>query len=379
MISGPRKPESMEIGDPDIKPEHTFPFERDHVARLNLAQDGDSQEFAYLVEPYRRELQVHCYRILGSLHEAEDLVQETMLRAWQRLDTYEGRGSLRSWLYKISTNACLDALDRRRTRRSLPAGVFPVSDPNAQIKSPLQEPVWLEPFPDEWLAQSSAGPEARYISAESISLAFLAALQSLPPRQRAVLILSDVLDFPARETAEITGMTLSAVNSALHRARATLARRYHGRQADSLAGSEPDVRTQELLEQYVQAWETADVAGLVALLKEEARFSMPPSPSWYQGRASIGAFVAATVFGDRGMFPGEARRRWRLLPTKANAQPAYAIYQRMETGEFQAFGIHLLDFERGLISEITSFIDPSLPGAFNFPHTLRSPGSAVDV
>jgi RNA polymerase sigma-70 factor (ECF subfamily) len=342
------------------------------AARLAAARRGDQYEFSSLTEPYRHELQIHCYRILGSLHEAEDLVQETLLRAWRRLDSYEGRASFRAWLYKIATNACLDVLDQRRSRRTLPTSARPASDPHTPIAPPPSEPVWLEPFPDEWLVEAAASPEARYTALESVSLAFLAALQALPPRQRAVLILSDVLDWSAREVAELLGLTVSAANSALHRARVTLTKHYHGREPESVAKSRVDIQTQRLLERYVQAWETADVARLVALLKEDATFTMPPSPSWYRGRAAIGAFVAVTVFADHGMFPGKAAGRWRLVPTRANAQPAFAIYQRMEGNVYQAFGIHVLTFEAGRLAEITSFIDSSLPLRFGLPPALTS-------
>ncbi len=342
------------------------------AGRLAAARRGDAHEFSDLTEPYRRELQVHCYRILGSLHEAEDLVQETFLRAWRRLDTYQGRASFRAWLYKIATNACLDALDRMRSRRLLPARTHPVSDPGAPILPPTPEISWLEPFPDEWLVDATANPEARYSAYESVSLAFLAALQALPPRQRAALILSDVLDWSSREVAELLGLTVSAANSALYRARATLAKHYHGREPESLPASMADERTRILLDRYVQAWETADVAGLVALLKEDATFAMPPSPSWYRGRDAIGVFVAATVFADEGMFPGQAAGRWRLRPTRANAHPAFAIYQRTGRDEYQAFGIHVLAYQAGQLAQITSFIDPSLPPRFGLPPTLTS-------
>jgi RNA polymerase sigma-70 factor (ECF subfamily) len=184
------------------------------------------------------------------------------------------------------------------------------------------------------------------------------------------LILSDVLDWPAREVAELLKLSVSAVNSALHRARATLARQGHGRQPESAAGPAADERTQRLLQRYVRAWETADVAGLVALLKEDAAFSMPPSPSWYRGPAAIAAFVAATVFADGGMFPGPAAGRWRLVPTRANAQPAFAVYQRMEGDVYDAFGIHVLAFAADQLAEITSFIDASLPVRFGLPQRL---------
>ena len=336
------------------------------------ARQGDSQRFSELTEPFRRELQVHCYRILGSLHEAEDMVQETMLRAWKRLDTYEGRASFRSWLYKIATNACLDALDQRRSRRLLPNQRGPAADPHIQISPPSSEFIWLEPIPDEWLEDISAyNPEARYSETESISLAFLTALQALPPRQRAVLILRDVLDFSAIETADVLELTVSSVNSALHRARISLSKNYHGREQQISVRSQTDERTQWLLDHFVKAWESADVAGLVALLKEDAALAMPPSPSWYQGREAIVTFVAGTVFADGGMFGGKAAQRWRLVRTNANRAPSFAIYQNIGSNQYQAFGLHVLELESNTISQITSFIDPSLPARFGLPQVLN--------
>ncbi len=347
------------------------------AARLAAARRGSQDEFSGLAEPYRRELQVHCYRILGSLPEAEDLVQETLLRAWRRLDTYEGRASFRAWLYKIATNACLDALaSRKRRQRLLPPAAHPPADPHTAIAPPVMEPVWLEPLPDDWLIEAAANPEARYTARESISLAFLAALQVLPPRQRAVLILSDVLDWRASEVAELLGITVSAVNSALHRARTTLARHYHHGGQESASPSPPNERIRALLNQYVRAWETADVAGLVALLKRDAVFTMPPSPSWYRGRASVGAFVAATIFKDDGMFPGKAAGRWRLLPTRANGQPAFALYQRAEAGgAYYAFGMLVLMIEGEKLAEVMAFLTPSLPSLFGLPGKLPAPDS----
>ncbi|HLO13337.1 MAG TPA: sigma-70 family RNA polymerase sigma factor [Anaerolineales bacterium] len=341
------------------------------VERLAAARRGDAHQFSALTESYRRELQVHCYRILGSLHEAEDMVQETLLKAWKRLDTYEGRASFRSWLYKIATNSCLDFLDRRKSRRLLPFEKLSPADPMTPILPPTTEISWLEPFPDEWLGDKSAlNPEARYSDSESISLAFLAALQVLPPRQRAVLILRDVLDFSAVETADVLELTVSSVNSALHRARTTLSQRYpHGEMEDSTMPP-TDERTQWLLDHFVQAWENADVNGLVALLKADAALAMPPSPSWYQGQNAIGTFVAGTVFGEGGMFTGQALNRWRLLPTRANGSPAFAIYQRDEQNEYLPFGLIVLTIEGDKLSQIISFIDPSLPPLFGFPAAL---------
>ena len=341
------------------------------IEQLTAARRGDPQQFSELTEPYRRELQVHCYRILGSLHEAEDMVQETMLKAWKRLDTYEGRASFRSWLYKVATNACLDFLDQKKSRRLLPFDKLSPSDPQTPFLPPTTEISWLEPFPDEWLGDKSAvNPEAHYSDTESISLAFLTALQLLPPRQRAVLILRDVLDFSALETADVLELTVSSANSALHRARTTLSRRYPRGEREDLAMASPDEKTQQLLDRFVQAWESADVSGLVALLKADATLAMPPSPSWYQGQDAIGTFVAATVLGDHGMFPGESAHRWRLLPTRANGSPAFAMYQRNEKNEYQPFGLIALTIVEDKLSQIVNFIDPSLPALFGFPATL---------
>jgi len=344
----------------------------EQAVRLQAARHGDTQQFGELTEPYRRELQVHCYRILGSLHEAEDMVQETMLKAWKRLDTYEGRASFRAWLYKIATNTCLDFLDQRKSRRLLPLEVHPASDPNTSILPPAVETTWLEPFPDEWLRDTSGvNPEARYTDSESISLSFMTALQYLPPRQRAVLILCDVLDFSARETADVLDLTVSSVNSALHRARKTLSQKYQNREPEASSQFLTDEKSQWLLDHFVRAWQTADVDGLVALLKADATLAMPPSPSWYQGREAIRAFVAMTVFAEDGMFGGKAAGRWRLIPTRANASPAFAIYQRTEGGQYQAFGIHVVGYSANGLTRIVSFIDPGLPPRFGLPVTVE--------
>lgn len=333
--------------------------------RLVAAKNGDKDQFSELTEPYRRELQIHCYRILGSLQEADDLVQETFLRAWRRLDTYQGRASLRAWLYKIATNACFDVLDQRRRRRLLPMDIYPASDPNAMIDPPAAEITWLEPFPDEWLVdQNAANPEARYSLNESVSLAFLTALQALPPRQRAALILTDVLDWSAREVAELLETSIASVNSALHRARVTLAKHYHSPEQERALNREPDERTRKLLDQYVEAWQTADIAGLVALLKKDAILAMPPSPSWYRGRNAIRIFAAKTVLADQGMFGGKAKGRWKLIPLHTNAQPAFAIYQRYKNEVYQFSGIHVLTAKAHQLAQITCFMDPSLARYF---------------
>jgi RNA polymerase sigma-70 factor (ECF subfamily) len=340
---------------------------------LAAARRGNHDEFSGLIEPYRRELQVHCYRLLGSLHEAEDLVQETLLRAWRRLDTYEGRASFRAWLYKIATNACLDVLaSRKRAQRLLPQAAHPAADPRAAILPPAAETAyaWLEPFPDEWLVQAAANPETRYTAHESISLAFLATLQLLPPRQRAALILSDVLDWRAKEIADLLNLTVSAVNSALHRARTTLARHYPAPPSAVGPAAPDDDQLQRLLHKYVRAWEAADVEGLVTLLKEDATFSMPPSPSWYRGRAAMRVFSAATLFKDEGMFPGKAAGRWRLRATQANGQPSFALYQRDEAGVYRAFGLQVLTRDGPQLAEVTAYIDPTLVALFGLPTAI---------
>ncbi len=342
--------------------------ESDHVS---VALGSDKYKFAELTEPHRRELQIHCYRILGSLQDAEDMVQETFLRAWKRLDTYQGRASFRAWLYKIATNACLDHLNQRRIRRLLPTDAYPASDPKVTIDPPSTEINWLEPFPDEWLIdQAAENPEARYTIYESISLAFLSALQTLPPRQRATLILSDVLDWSPHEVADLLETTVPAINSALHRARERMAKQYHGNRPEGRSIFRADEQTQKLLDLYVKAWQSADVAGLVALLKKDATFAMPPSTSWYRGLKDIRIFTAGTIFGDDGMFPGKARGRWKLFPIRANNQPAFAMYQRAPSGKYEAFGVHVLECKSGQLASLTCFINPALPQRFNLPATL---------
>jgi RNA polymerase sigma-70 factor (ECF subfamily) len=333
---------------------------------LMAARTGDAQAFGRLTEPHRRELQVHCYRLLGSLEEAEDLVQETMLRAWRRLDTYQGRASFRAWLYKIATNACLDELaSRKRPRRVLPPDRHPAADPQAPPAPPIFEPIWLEPLPDDLLAGADESPEARYTQRESIALAFLIALQTLPARQRAVVILCDVLDWRASETAAGLGLTVAAVNSALHRARVTLAK--HSLQPEALAASH-DARTRDLAERYMRAWEAADVGALVDLLKDEAVFTMPPTPNWYQGREAIRLSLSALAFaGPANNAQDGVRERWRLRLTGANASPALAVYRRADDGVYHAFGLQVLRVTDEAIAGVTFFLEPAVLARFSLP------------
>ena len=322
----------------------------------------DEQAFGALAEPHRRELQVHCYRMLGSLQDAEDMVQETFLRAWRRRQTFEGRASFRAWLYKIATNACLDALDRR-PKRVVPRTHQPVSSADQPIPPSVMEPIWLEPYPDEWLAADETSPERQVVAREHITLAFVAALHRLPPRQRAVLLLRDVLDWQASETAELLDMTVPAVKSALHRARATLAAHEPTPASDDPALL--DAAARERLDRYVRAWHAADVDALLALLREDASFSMPPIPSWYQGHAEIGRLVGKTIFA------GDAAGRWRLLPTRANRQQAFGLYRLdAEQGVYHAYAIQVVSSVAGQIADITTFRSPGLVARFHLPETL---------
>ena len=332
----------------------------DHFVDLGQV---DQREFGALAEPHRRELLAHCYRMLGSIQDAEDLVQETLLRAWRRRETCAGRASFRAWLYKIATNLCLDTLDRR-PRRVLPVTRQGAATLDTPIPAALTEPIWLEPFPDDLPAPDDGNPEAYVAARENIALAFIAALHLLPPRQRAVLILRDVLEWQAGEVADLLGLTVPAVKSALHRARATLAKHGPGG-GEGIAARGLDKATRVQLDRYVLAWETADIAALLALLKADAAFSMPPIPAWYRGRDTIGDLVARTVFR------GEARGRWRLAPTQANGQPAFGLYQRNEdSGLYGAYGIQVLRFVGDEIADITTLINPALFPYFNLPVTL---------
>jgi RNA polymerase sigma-70 factor (ECF subfamily) len=339
-------------------------LESNVASRIAAARAGDSNEFSGLTEPYRHELEVHCYRMLGSLQEAEDLVQETFLRAWRRLETFEGRASLRAWLYRIATNACLDMLEKR-PRRTLPARSQPPAEPSQPPAPPLTELIWLEPFPDDLLDDVEPTPEARYAIHESITLAFLTALQLLPPRQRAVLLMRDVLDWSASEVAKLLDMTIPAVNSALHRARVTLSRNYTAERPASLKLADPATRA--LLDRYVEAWEQADVPGLLALLREDVTVSMPPSPTWYLGRAALGAVAEGMIFA------GEARGRFRLRLTRANGQPAFGFYRRDEAeAKYRAESIQVVSLadDAAQIKTLTSFFDARLFARFGLPPEL---------
>jgi RNA polymerase sigma-70 factor (ECF subfamily) len=294
-------------------------------------------EFRALVEPHLKALHVHCYRMLGSLQEAEDMVQETLFRAWRRQDTFANRSSFRAWLYGIATNACLDALRRRRPR-ALPSQVVPPDDPTSLPEPPRTDIAWLEPYPDGLL---EADPADHLDLRESVRLAFVAAVQQLPARQRAVLLLRDVLGWSAAEVAELLESSVASVNSALQRARARVA-------AVPPFERLSDEAERRIVERYIAAWDAADVDGLAALLKEDVEMTMPPTPSWYQGRDAVIAFFTAHF--DR--FPAG---RLRLSPTRANAAPALAVYD----GDIP-FALKLLEIDRAGIRAINGFTDPSL-------------------
>jgi RNA polymerase sigma-70 factor (TIGR02960 family) len=328
---------------------------------LARARAGDGEAFRQLTEPHRRELLVHCYRMLGSFADAEDALQDTLLAAWQGLAGFEGRASLRTWLYKIATNTCLNA---RRAASRRPAKEWDV--PNVEPPEPtrLGEVVWLQPFPDtllEGAADVPPGPEARYEQAEAISLAFVTALQVLPPRQVAVLILRDVLGFHASEVAGMLDSTVESVTSALKRARASLQRRQPaaGQQPPPAAGSPAE---EAIVAKFTRAWESADVDALVALLTDDVFVSMPPMPFEYEGRDVVARFCAS-LFG--------AGRRFDLVPTRANGQPAFGAYLRTPTGIRHGTGLYVLSLTGDRIGAMTRFEASVLP-SFGLPRSLPS-------
>jgi RNA polymerase sigma-70 factor (ECF subfamily) len=331
---------------------------------LDAAQDGDQDAFARLVEPYQAQLRAHCYRMLGSLPDADDALQETLLRAWRGLAHFEGRSTFRSWLYTIATNACLRTIEKR-PRRVLPTGFAPAANPRDHPAGALTEPLWLDPFPDAELSLASdlPGPDARYEQRESIELAFTAALQHLPARQRAVLIMREVLGFSARETAEVLDTTPVSVDSALQRARKTIERRIPAQSQQQTLRALGDAAMRKVVARFAEAWERRDVQTLVAMLAEDARMAMPPQPSWYQGRNAVGMFL--------GAWPLAPEKRFRLVPVGANGQPALAGYMWDEhSGAFEAESIIVLTLRADSIEEVTAFRTPELFAFFGLPAHL---------
>jgi len=331
----------------------------DLIAR---ARAGDGDAFRELTEPYRRELQVHCYRMLGSFQDAEDALQDTMLGAWQSLGGFEGRASLRTWLYRIATHRCLDA---RRSASRRPAREWDVPGVDPPEPTRLGEIVWLQPFPDallEGAISAPLSPEARYEQNEAISLAFVTALQVLPPRQLAVLILRDVLGFHASEVAGMLDSTVESVNSALKRARASLQRRQPAGAAQEPAPVPGSPSEDAIVAKFVSAWESADLDALVALLTDDVVSSMPPMPFEYQGRDVVARFCAS-IFG--------AGRRFDLVPTRANGQPAFGAYLRAPSGISHGVGLYVLTLTGDRICAMTRFDNSVLPW-FGLPRSLPS-------
>jgi len=317
---------------------------------LVAARRGDESAYSRLVDLYRPELHAHCYRMTGSVHDADDALQDALLRAWKGLPRFEGRSSLRSWFYRIATNTSLDVIGRR-PKRVLPIDYGPATDPHEGPGMPLPESVWVEPYPDEQLGLQDgfAGPEARYELRESVELAFVAALQHLPARQRAVLILREVLGYSAKEVAETLDTTVASVNSALQRARATLDEKLPERSQQATLRSLGDEELRELVDRYMAAWERNDIDAVVELLTEDAAISMPPLASWFGPRDVFAAFLAES--------PMSGRFRWRAIRTRANGQPAVAYYHwDEESGVFIPFALNVLTLRDGRVSDVVAFI-----------------------
>ena len=325
---------------------------------LEAARAGDEDAFARLVEPHRRALHAHCYRMLGSVADAEDALQDALLNAWRGLAKFEGRSSLRSWLYTIATNACLRAIERR-PKRVLPIDYAPAADPHDGLAEPLVESVWLEPYPDARLGLDApvAGPEARYELRESVELAFIAALQHLPPRQRAVLILRDVLGFSGQEVADVLETTTASVYSALQRAHKTVDERLPEQSQQATLRSLDEAALREVVDGYVDAWDRGDIDAVVAMLTEDAAFSMPPLASWFGGPE--GGHEELRAFLTLGPLSGEWR--WRHLPVRASGQPALAFYSWDERERTHLpFALNVFTLRDRRISEVTAFVCRSI-------------------
>jgi len=325
----------------------TTPQERELLA---AARGGDEDAYRRLVEPRHAELHAHCYRMLGSVHDAEDALQDALLRAWRGLPRFEGRSSLRSWLYRIATNTCLDAV-ARRPQRMLPIDHAPAADPHQGPGAPLVESVWVEPYADAQLglADGFAAPDARYEQREGVELAFIAALQHLPARQRAALILREVLGFSAREVAELLDTSVASVTSALQRARETVDERVPERSQQATLRALGDERLRAIVRDYADAMQRGDVDAVVTMLAEEAAWSMPPMPGWYRGREAIVAFLTE--------YP--LRERWRHVPTRANGQLAVGCYMwDPERERYVAAVLDVLTLHGARIGAVTGFVSP---------------------
>jgi RNA polymerase sigma-70 factor, ECF subfamily len=321
---------------------------------LAEARGGNEGAFRELVEPLRKELHTHCYRMLGSVHDAEDALQDALLRAWRGLSKFECRSSLRAWLYRITTNVCLDLISRRR-RRTLPAEHEPAADSYEGLADAVTEPLWIEPYADERLGLEDgyAAPDARYERRESVELAFIVALQHLPPAQRAALILRDVLGFSAREVAGTLETTVPSVNGALQRARKRVEERLPDQSQQASLRALGDNGIRKIVERYIDAWERGDIDAILAMLAEDATYSMPPLPTWFRDRETIAAFLdqsALTV-------------RWRVLPARANGQLAFAGYGwEEERGAYTPLSLDVLSLQGSEAVAITAFVSPYTRG-----------------
>jgi RNA polymerase sigma-70 factor, ECF subfamily len=324
------------------------------MSTLEAAQAGDEGAFARLVDPFRGELQAHCYRMLGSVYDAEDAMQEAMLRAWRALGRFEGRSSLRSWLYTIATNTCLNAI-ARRPKRVLPVDYGPAADPHDAPGAPVVESVWVEPYPDEILGVEDgyASPDARYEMRESVELAFIAALQHLPPNQRAVLVLREVLGFSAKEVADQLETSVASVNSALQRARAAVDERVPEQTQQETLRTLGDEQLRETVDRYVDAWQRNDVEQFAAMLTEDATFAMPPLASWYSTREGVAQWART--------WPLSGAWRWRTVFTRANGQPALAFYAWDEGAQaYLPFALNVMTFRGSEIADVTAFVARSI-------------------
>ena len=330
---------------------------------LEAARGGDERAFRHIVDHHRAELHAHCYRMLGSYDDADDALQDTLLRAWRGLPRFDGRSALRTWLYTVATNVCRDAI-ARRPKRTLPIAHGEAAALGEEAGEPIVESIWIEPYPDETLgiADGYAAPEARYEQREALELAFVAALQHLPGTQRAVLIMREVLGFSAREVADSLETTVPSVNSALQRARKTVAERLPARSQQATLRSLGDRRIRELVAAYVDAWSKGDVDAVRALLAEDAVFSMPPWPSWWRGRDTVAAF--ATEAAEFCPFT-------LSVPVSANGQPTVAYYVlSTDTGTYRATALDVLTLDDTSITEITAFITPEAFARFGLPDEL---------
>jgi RNA polymerase sigma-70 factor (ECF subfamily) len=348
-----------------LKPVQSPAATTPNAADLEAARRQDAGAFERLVGPHRKELLAHCYRMLGSAADAEDALQETLLRAWRGLPSFEGRSSLRSWLYRIATNVCLKMIERR-PKRVLPIDYGPANDPHDPPEGPLVEQVWLEPYPDEALGveDGPASPEARYEERESVELAFVAALQHLPGRQRAVLLLRDVLGFAPAEIAAALDATPAAVYSALQRARQAVDERLPERSQQATLRSIGDERLREAVERFMDAWERNDVAAIAAMLTDDATFTMPPEPSWYVGRSAVAGFFASR--------PLSGRLQWRHVPVRANGQPAVGLYAATaEDSSYLPDAIMVLGLDSSAqITSVTAFREPAAFARFGLPDQI---------